>query len=72
MWVYISGKVQVLVLTLNCVYSTLCTPREQPSLSRSLSHRYHDTVIPAIRAIDPETIILAGTPTWTRPHDFTY
>lgn len=27
---------------------------------------YHDTVIPAIRAIDPETIILAGTPTWSQ------
>lgn len=28
--------------------------------------RYHDTVIPVIRAIDPHTIIIAGTPTWSQ------
>jgi len=27
---------------------------------------YHNTIIGAIRAIDPETIIIAGTPTWSQ------
>ena len=30
---------------------------------------YHDTVIPAIRQIDPQTIIIAGTTTWSQDID---
>ncbi|KAJ1637428.1 glycoside hydrolase superfamily [Pavlovales sp. CCMP2436] len=31
---------------------------------------YHDRIIPAIRSIDPHTIILAGTPTWSQDIQF--
>ena len=42
------------------------TANEPNGVSWETVKKYHDAVIPAIRAIDPETIIIAGTPTWSQ------
>jgi len=39
---------------------------EPNGVSWEIVKLYHDTVIPAIREIDPETIIVAGTATWSQ------
>ena len=42
------------------------TANEPNGVSWDKVKAYHDAVIPAIRAIDPETVIIAGTPTWSQ------
>lgn len=46
------------------------TANEPNGVSWAQVKGYHDALIPKIRAIDAETIILAGTPTWSQDiHD---
>jgi len=42
------------------------TANEPNGVSWSVVKAYHDAIIPVIRAIDPETIIIAGTTTWSQ------
>lgn len=42
------------------------TANEPNGVSWDVVKAYHDAIIPVIRSIDPETIIIAGTTTWSQ------
>lgn len=42
---------------------------EPNGVAWSVVKSYHDRIIPAIRAIDPQTVIIAGTSTWSQDID---
>ena len=39
---------------------------EPNGVNWATTKQYHDQIIPAIRAIDPDTVIIAGTPNWSQ------